>query len=171
MTCLICLISRWLHILAAMAAVGGPMFIRLAMLPAMATLTEDKRKQLHEQLRRRWSKVVMAAIVFLIASGLYNFISFRNAAVDWGPQWQSGSHNMWLYQMLFGVKVVLALVLFFLASAITGRSDALAKFRENLRLWITVNLLLGILIVCISGQLRMMHAGPTVSKEPIVTEK
>jgi uncharacterized membrane protein len=165
------LVSRWIHILAAMAAVGGPMFIRLAMLPAMATLMEDERKQLHEQLRRRWSKVVMAAIVFLIASGLYNFISFRNAAVDWGPQWQSGSHNMWLYQMLFGIKVVLALALFFLASAITGRSDALAKFRENLKLWITVNLLLGILIVCISGQLRMMHSGPTVSKEPIVTEK
>jgi uncharacterized membrane protein len=154
-----------------MTAVGGPMFIRLAMLPAMATLTEDERKQLHEQLRRRWSKVVMAAIVFLIASGLYNFISFRNAAVDWGPQWQSGSHNMWLYQMLFGIKVVLALALFFLASAITGRSAALAKFRENLKLWITVNLLLGVLIICISGQLRMMHSGPTVSKEPIVTKK
>jgi hypothetical protein len=65
----------------------------------------------------------------------------------------------------------LALALFFLASAINGRSDALAKFRENLKLWITVNLLLGILIVCIAGQMRMMHAGPTVSKEPIVTDK
>ena len=49
----IALISRWLHILAAMAAVGGPMFIRLAILPAMATLPEIERKQLHEQVRRR----------------------------------------------------------------------------------------------------------------------
>ena len=28
------LLFRWLHILAAMAAVGGPMFIRWALLPA-----------------------------------------------------------------------------------------------------------------------------------------
>jgi uncharacterized membrane protein len=165
------LISRWLHILAAMAAVGGPMFIRLAMLPAMSTLPELERKQLHEQLRRRWSKVVMAAIVLLIASGFYNYVLFINAAHGWGPEWQSGSHNMWLYQMLFGIKVVLALAVFFLASAITSRSDALATFRENLKLWITVNLLLGIFIVCIAGQMRMMHAGPTVSKETIVTDR
>src|SRR6266566_7506692 len=120
------LISRWLHILSAMAAVGGPMFIRLAMLPAMATLPELERKQLHEQMRRRWLKVVMAAITFLIVSGFYNFILFRNAALGWGPEWQSGSHNMWLYQMLFGIKVVLTLALFFIASAVTGRSEALA---------------------------------------------
>lgn len=165
------LISRWLHIMAAMAAVGGPMFIRLAMLPAMSTLPEVERKSLHEQLRRRWSKVVMAAILFLIVTGLYNFVLFVNAAHGWGPEWQAGSHNMWLYQMLFGIKVALALAVFFLASAITSRSEALAKFRENLKLWITVNLLLGILIVCIAGQMRMMHAGPTVSEKAIVTEK
>jgi uncharacterized membrane protein len=165
------LISRWLHILSAMAAVGGPMFIRLAMVPAVATLSEIDRKQLHEQLRRRWSKVVMAAITFLIVSGFYNFIMFRNAALDWGPEWQSGSHNMRLYQMLFGIKVVLALAIFFIASVLVGRSEALAKFRENLRFWITINLLLGILIVCISGQLRMMHSGPTVTKETLVTDK
>ena len=78
---------------------------------------------------------------------------------------------MRLYNILFGIKVVLALAVFFLASAMTGRSEALAKFRENLKLWITVNLLLGILIVCIAGQMRMMHAGPTVSEKAIVTEK
>ncbi len=165
------LISRWLHILAAMAAVGGPMFISLALLPALSTLQEAERKALHEQLRRRWSKVVMAAILLLIVTGLYNFVLFVNAAHGWGPEWQAGSSNLRLYHILFGIKVVLALVVFFLASAITSRSDALAKFRENLKLWMTVNLLLGILIVCIAGQMRMMHAGPTVSKEPIVTDK
>jgi uncharacterized membrane protein len=165
------LISRWLHILAAMAAVGGPMFIRLAMLPAMSSLPEAERKQLHEQLRRRWSKFVMTAILLLIVSGFYNFFLFINAAHGWGPEWQSGSSNLRLYNILFGVKVVLALAVFFLASAMTGRSEALVKFRENLKLWITVNLLLGILIVCIAGQMRMMHAGPTVSKEAIITNK
>jgi uncharacterized membrane protein len=82
------LISRWLHILAAMAAVGGPMFIRLALFPAAdATLPDEQRRSLHEQLRRRWSKVVMVAILFLLASGFYNFVLFLRLSHTWGPAW------------------------------------------------------------------------------------
>lgn len=158
---ILALVSRWLHILAAMAAVGGPMFIRLALLPGMCeTLADDERKALHARLRKRWSRVVMAAIAFLLASGLYNFILFYKLSHTWGPEWQSGSDNARLYQMLFGIKVVFALIVFFLASALTGSSEALAPIRAKAKMWITVNLILGVLIVCISGQLRMMHIGP-----------
>ena len=76
------LISRWLHILSAMAAVGGPMFIRLAMVPAMATLSEIERKQLHEQLRRRWSKVVHGGDPVLA----------RERFVQLHPVFQHGAH-------------------------------------------------------------------------------
>jgi uncharacterized membrane protein len=162
------LISRWLHILAAMAAVGGPVFIRLAFIPAMCgVLGDEQRRVLHEQVRRRWSKVVMAAILFLLASGLYNLIQFLRLSHTWGAAWESGSHNSVLYQILFGVKFVLALAVFFIASAVTGRSEAFARFRENAKFWITMNLLLGVLIVCISGQMRMMHIGPN-KEAPVV---
>jgi len=166
------LISRWLHILAAMAAVGGPMFIRLALMPAMCgALGDEQRRTLHEQIRRRWSRVVMAAILFLLVSGLYNLIQFLRLSHTWGVAWESGSHNSLLYQILFGIKFVLALAVFFIASALTGRSEAFARFRENARFWITLNLLLGVLIVCLSGQMRMMHIGPNLETPVIAGDK
>ena len=156
------LISRWLHILAAMAAVGGPMFIRFALLPADPVLPDDQRRALHDRIRRRWSIVVMTAILFLLVTGLYNFVLFAQVSRTWGPAWERGSDNARLYQILFGIKFVLALAVFFIASAVTGRAEIFARFRQNSRFWITLNLLLGILIVCISGYMRMMHIGPNV---------
>jgi uncharacterized membrane protein len=166
------LISRWLHILAAMAAVGGPIFIRLALMPAICgALSDEQRQVLHEQIRRRWSRVVMVAILFLLASGLYNLIQFLRISHTWGAAWQSGSHNSLLYQILFGIKFVLALAVFFIASAVTGRSEVFARFRANAKFWITMNLLLGVLIVCISGQMRMMHIGPNLETPVIAGDK
>jgi uncharacterized membrane protein len=156
------LISRWLHILAAMAAVGGPMFIRFALLPADPVLPDDVRQALHDRIRRRWSKVVMTAILILLVTGFYNFILFIRASHNWGADWERGSSNAQLYNILFGIKFVLALAVFFIASAVTGRADIFARFRQKARFWITLNLVLGILIVCISGYMRMMHIGPNV---------
>jgi hypothetical protein len=55
---------------------------------------------------------------------------------------------------LFGIKFLLALAIFFLASVLTGHSARTQKFRDNRRLWLTVNLVLAVLVVCISGILR-----------------
>jgi uncharacterized membrane protein len=165
------LLFRWLHILAAIAALGGPMFMRLALIPAAAELPPEQRQALNEGIRRRWSKVVMAAILLLLVTGLYNFIWFVKLSHTWGPAWETGSDYATLYQALFGVKFLLALAVFFIASALVGRSAALARFREQARFWVTVNLLLGILVVCIAGQMRMMHAGPNRPPPAIATEK
>jgi uncharacterized membrane protein len=140
--------SRWLHILAAITAVGGTVFMRFALLPSVGALPDDERKKLHEGVRSRWVKFVMAAILFLLASGIYNLIlkekQLKTAA--------DGAKS--LYHMLFGVKFLLAFVIFFLASALTGRSPAFANIRQNARFWLTLNLVLAIIVVCVSGVLR-----------------
>jgi len=152
------LLFRWLHILAAMAAVGGPMFIRWALLPAAGSIPDEAQRALKEGIRRRWSKVVMIAITFLLVSGLYNLIAFEKASRGWGQAWHDGP--AWIYHLLLVVKLILALSIFFLASALTGRSASMARFRENAKFWVTVNLALGIVLVAISSQMRMMHIGP-----------
>jgi uncharacterized membrane protein len=140
--------TRWLHILAAITAVGGTIFMRFALLPSVGALPEDERKKLHEGVRSRWVKFVMAAILFLLASGIYNLVmkekQLKTAA--------EGAKS--LYHMLFGVKFLLAFVIFFLASALTGRSPAFANIRQNARFWLTLNLVLAIIVVCVSGMLR-----------------
>lgn len=142
------LVSRWLHILSAIAAVGGSIFMRLALLPAVGVLADDARRALHEAVRSRWSKVVMAAILFLLLSGVYNLIAIeRNKTY---PEADSA-----LYHALLGIKLILALVIFFIASALVGRSEGLAKIRQNARFWLTLNVVLAVILVLLSGLMRV----------------
>jgi len=142
------ILFRWMHILAAVTAVGGTIFVRVALLPSIAVLPDDQRKALHEQVRSRWIKFVMGAILFLLASGFYNIIMKEK------PPGVTA-----LYHALFGIKFLLALVIFFVASALVGRSPALAGIRANARFWLTLNMVLAITVVCISGVLRALPPG------------
>jgi uncharacterized membrane protein len=162
------LIFRWLHILAAMAAVGGPMFIRWALLPTADALPDAAHRSLNEGIRLRWASVVRIAIMFLLLSGVYNLMAFERASRTWGQAWHDGPAR--LYHVLLVIKLLLALGIFFLASVLTGRSPAMARFRENAKFWVTVNLALGILLVGVSSQMRMMHVGPTPPPTPIKQE-
>ena len=64
------LVSRWLHILSVIVLVGGTFFLRLVIIPVKSSDSFDD--SLHEAVRRRWSKMVMFAVLFLLISGLYN---------------------------------------------------------------------------------------------------
>ena len=145
---------RWLHMLAAITAVGGTIFMRMALVPSVAVLADDQRKLLHEQVRSRWVKFVMGAILFLLISGFYNFFRRLNSGIP--PDFK------WLYQMLFGIKFLLALVIFFVASVLTGRAAALVRFRQNAKLWLSVNVALAVIVVCISGVMRFIPTNTTV---------
>lgn len=143
------LLSRWLHMLAAMGAVGGTLFMRFALLPATAQLAPESRDALLQAVRSRWAKAVMGAIALLLLSGLYN-ISRKEITYQVSP----------LYHALFGVKFLLAMGIFFLASALVGRSEAYAGIRRHAGRWLLVNLLLAVLVVCISGVLRQIELQP-----------
>lgn len=147
------IVFRWLHILSAITAVGGTIFMRMALVPSVAVLDDDQRKALHEQVRSRWVKFVMGAILFLIVSGFFNYFKRSNAGFD--------ADFKRLYNILFGIKFLIALVIFFLASALTGRAAALARFRQNAKLWLSVNVVLAVIVVCISGVLRFVPNNPS----------
>ena len=155
------LIGRVMHIWAAMAAVGGMIFMRVALLPAAATLADPERAALQDAVRRRWAVVVMMSISMLIVSGLYNYIKFFLISKEWPEAWKSGPAHV--YQALFGIKILLALVIFFISSTLAGRSAALARFRENTKFWVTLNLVLALVLVGLSAELRLLHGGPPVS--------
>lgn len=136
---------RWLHIMGAITAVGGTIFMRLALLPAVSQLPDDHRRKLHEAVRSRWSRVVMVAIALLLASGFYNFVlKMRSPGVTS------------LYQALWGIKFILAMGIFVIASALMGSSPAFARIRQNARLWLTVNLALAMVVVGLSSVLRSL---------------
>jgi uncharacterized membrane protein len=54
-----------------------------------------------------------------------------------------------------GTKILLAFGVFYLASALVGRSQGTQRFRDNAAFWKTVIILLTAVIVVISGFLRV----------------
>jgi hypothetical protein len=61
------------------------------------------------------------------------------------------------YHMLFGIKFLLAMVVFTVASLLAGKTALADKLRASAKFWMSLNILLAVLIVCISGILRTAH--------------
>jgi len=150
---------RWAHVLAACVAVGGLVFARFGLLPALRDLDETTRDGIHERIRRHWMPWVMGAITLLLASGLANFLLF-NARVGeegWGGgEWMRQTR----YHLLFGIKFLLAMLVFFLASGLVGRGRGTQWLRNDRATWLTVTIGLAIAVVMISGWMRQLHIGP-----------
>lgn len=149
---LLILLARWLHILSAALAVGVPIYVRFVLMPAMSSLEEEPRSRLKEAIAKRWRIIVYVLILVFLATGFYNFL---------GPhaRWRGPTFSAELkfrYHMYFGIKLVVALIMFFLSSALAGRSSGLQFIRDKSSFWLSVLVLLGVFIVVISGTMRFM---------------
>lgn len=155
------LLLRWAHVLAAIVAMGGLVFARFALLPALSELDESTRDRVHDRIRRHWLPWVIGAITLLLASGLANFLLF-NARVK-GEEWAGGQ---WMretnYHALFGAKFLMALVAFYLASALVGRGAGTQWVRNDRAKWLSVTLGLTLGVVLLSGWMRQLHTGPNM---------
>lgn len=136
------ILSRWAHIGTVIVLVGGSAFMRFALMPAAAELPEDQHQALRERIFARWRKIVMIGITLILISGLYNFVRAL-------PHLQDDSKG--LYHGLIGTKILLALIVFFLASALVGRSEKFEPLRQKSKMWLGILLLLAAIIVGISG--------------------
>lgn len=150
-------VSRWLHIGAAMVVIGGAAYTRVALIGAAAdVLDDDAHTRLREAVRTRWVRVVHGGIAILLLTGIANFMLLATPSkVEPMP-----------YHAIFAVKLVAALVVFFLGTALVGRSPALAHVRANSSKWLGVLLALGAGIVLLSGTLMQIR---TSSAKPPVT--
>ena len=144
------LVLRWMHIVPAVVAGGATAFVHIALLPALGTLPEADRLRLKETIDQRWRVVVMVCITLLLVSGIANFVLYQ------APAHKGQS----LYHALFGIKFLAAMIVFFLASALSGRSRALAPIRANARFYVGVAAALVLVILLISGVLRSIPHAP-----------
>jgi uncharacterized membrane protein len=146
---IVSLVLRWLHILAGMTAVGGMIFLRAVVVPSIGAISTDAFKSFHGQMRPRWAKIVAAAIGTLLITGLVNFII--TVKLYEVPKW---------YHMVWGIKFLIALVIFFISSVMAGRSALADKFRANVRMWLNLNIFLAVVVVCLSGVLKIAPKTP-----------
>jgi uncharacterized membrane protein len=129
-------ISRWAHVGTAIVLVGGTAFYRLAVIPAL----EGDSTDLVERIRNRWKKVVHLGILIFLISGFYNYITMI-------PKHRGDG----LYHALVGTKILLAMFVFFVASALVGNKPGTQKFRDDAKKWTGIMLMVAAVIVGISG--------------------
>jgi len=140
------LLSRWLHVFGAIFMLGGTFYVRAVLLPsATETLDDATHQSLRTSVMGRWRKILMVLITILLLSGLYNFmVNMKDH--DGQPT----------YHMLFGIKFLLAIFVFGLASMLAGRKPVSLKLQQNAKLWLGVTLAMGAAIVMIAGYMKMM---------------
>jgi uncharacterized membrane protein len=140
-------VLRFLHVGTAIVLVGGTFFVRYVLMPAATqNLSEDDHNRLRGGLMATWKKFVHGGIALLLVTGGINYYRVIVDAKHKGDG---------LYHGLLGTKILLALAVFFIASALVGRSEAFEPMRRNARRWLAVNLVLAFVIVAISGFLRV----------------
>lgn len=139
---------QWLHVIAAVLAVGGVFFMRFILCPALKKLPPDQepaKKQILHGVSRGFKIVIHSSIAVLLLTGLYRYIHTLDQTKGWKE-----------YQMLFGIKFLFAMVLFVVAIMLTLPSQQPNYFQRNRDKWLWVNFVLGALIILLSATLRRM---------------
>ena len=125
---------RWLHIASMATLIGGLVFGRLVMAPAIASLAEDARAALSDKAAALYRPFVFAAMTGLVVSGTFNLLT-------------TPGHSP-VYHMLFGVKLLLALHVFAVAILIVKPQNP-----RRVRM-MTGTVISGLIILFLSAWLR-----------------
>jgi uncharacterized membrane protein len=153
---LVPLLSRWIHVGTSIVLVGGTVFMRFVLAPAAsASLSDAEHAALRERVVGTWKRFVHIGILLFLLSGFYNYLVVARPKHDGDA----------LYHALMGTKILLALVVFFFASALVGRSQGLQKIREKRNTWLIVLILLSAVIVGIAGFLKVREWVPKAETE------
>lgn len=144
------LVLRWAHILPAIILVGGTLYMVFALHPAMQATEFAEKPELKNAIRTRWAKVVMICAGIVVLSGI----------VSLGYQAMKYKFPQHYYHGVAGAKLLLALVILYIASLLTGRSKNAEKFREKEGFWLKLNASLAVILVLMAGTLRIADRVP-----------
>lgn len=136
---------RWIHVGTAIVVLGGSVFMRFVLMPAAEKLPDAEHQELRGHIIGRWKKFVMIGIALFLISGFYNYLVVTR------PKHEGHA----IYHALVGTKILIAFVVFFLASALTGRAAAFEGIRKNAKKWMLILIVLAGIIVAISGVLKV----------------
>jgi uncharacterized membrane protein len=137
-------LMQWLHLAGVVVAVGGTAFVRLILLPSFVAIDPQARQRVMAGVARAFYPTLWWAILAILVSGLFNLHVAFQAGID--PA----------YLAVLAGKILLALILFAVAFAVTLPWPALAEFQRRRPRWLAVNLGLAAVILLLSAILRRM---------------
>jgi hypothetical protein len=129
------LVLRYMDIFGAIALMGATIFMRFALLPTLKELKPELREEVHQGVRARWAKMVGLASGLLLLSGIAN--------LGLAARYDFKVPGDLSYNMLGGIKLVLALPIFVLAALLMGKTSLAKKVQANAATVLNINLIGG----------------------------
>jgi len=127
-------IMRWLHFSSFATLIGGILYGRLVMTPALGSLSPEAAESAGAKAAAAYRPMVLTAICGLIVSGTYNILT-------------NPGHTV-IYHMLLGIKLMLVLHVFAVAFLVTqARNPRRARMMTGV-------IISGLIILAISAYLR-----------------
>ena len=151
---LLIIFFRWLHVITAMVAFGGLVFIRLILPVGLKVLEPELAMTVLLRCRRVFKIVIHSSILLFLISGTYN------AMTNWGAY----KNSVPLSHAFIGVHVLLALVVFGIALfVLAGKQPP-----KNHRKLMLINIVLLLLAVAAASTLKWVREHPTKSSTPAI---
>ena len=144
---------QWIHVGSVVLMIGGFFFFRAVLLP-VAKRSSDPAALIASALRR-FSGVVWTALLTILISGLYNFITFfraarANTAVDLVVSDYS------LYIFVLGIKLFIVFLIFTLAIVLTFPYPVFDVYQKRPAPWLNLTVILGLIVIFLSAYLRRL---------------
>ena len=127
---------RWIHVTSVITLLGGFIFARFALAPALAVIAETERGTIGKSVVGNFRSLLYIVMLTMIGSGLYNYLS----KPSYPPH----------YHMLIGIKFLFALHIF--AVAVLYTIPDAGEVKRNR--WLNGMIASGLIIVAISAYLR-----------------
>ena len=133
---LLAVTMRWIHITSVVTLIGGFIFARFALAPALASLAEPERTVVGRRVVGGFTHLLYTVLATVLGSGLYNYLT--------KPSYPPHYH-MWI-----GIKFLFVLHIFAVAILYTMPDAEEAKRNR----WLTGMILSGLIVFAISAYLR-----------------
>ena len=133
---LLAVLMRWIHIASVVTLIGGFIFARYAMAPALVALPDAERRNVGNRVVAGFRPLLYTVLVTILGSGLYNYLT--------KPSYPPHYH-IWI-----GIKFLLVLHIFAVA-ILYAKPDADEAKRNR---WISGIVVSGLIVIAISAYLR-----------------
>ncbi len=129
-------LMRWIHIASVVTLIGGFIFARYALAPALGSVPETERRLIGKRVIAGFRPLLYTVIVTILGSGLYNYLTKPN----YPPR-----YHVWI-----GLKFLFVLHIF--AVAILYAKREVDESKRNR--WLTGLVISGLIVIAISAYLR-----------------
>jgi uncharacterized membrane protein len=129
-------LMRWIHVTSVVTLIGGFIFARFAVAPALATVAEPERGTLGNKVVSNFRPLLYTVLATVLGSGLYNYLT----KATYPPH-----YHMWI-----GIKFLFVLHIFAVSVLYTiPQAEEVKRVR-----WLSGMVWSGLVIIAISGYLR-----------------